>query len=183
MVLPNEKSAREVTCKYTLDENDYLTYQLFEASGSKQAKRSRLVTRVTIPILYIVAGLIIQYKTGHWMAIAFFACAAVWFLWYPRRWRTRYRKYYLRHILEHYRGRLDKSSEITLTGDTWLFTRDYMAESKIRISAVEKVSSIKTHFFIKLASGQSLILPSDVDNAVDLVRALVRSHAFLWMNN
>lgn len=41
----------------------------------------------------------------------------------------------------------------------WLLTHDESSEGKIKITEIETISEIKTHFFLKLKKGVSIIIP------------------------
>jgi hypothetical protein len=53
-----------MTFELKIDENDYLTYQLFVASKSESIKKKRNRNKIIMPILYLALGAFVFYQNN-----------------------------------------------------------------------------------------------------------------------
>ncbi len=57
---------------FTLNKEDYLTYQLFVASHSENIRKQRKRLRIFVPILWIITGLVLSYRHHDYKEIVVF---------------------------------------------------------------------------------------------------------------
>lgn len=146
--------------RYSLDAGDYLMFQLFIASRSKQFKRRRAFARWLIPVLYIIVGIVI-FGFDHIVAmIVFFAVAVLWAIFYPFYFRYRYVRFYRGFIEEHYSDNFNKSFFIE-TRDDGIYLETEVANSYVKYSAVKNIYNLSSHYLIQLNPGMVVILPID----------------------
>jgi hypothetical protein len=153
--------------KYSLDASDYLKFQLFLASRSKQVKRRRNFTRWFIPILYILMSLVFFGIEQPITMIVFAALAIIWFFLYPIYSRNRYLRYYRKHIQEHHSSNFNKDFFIETKEDEFYLEAEE-ANSNIKYSAVKNIFDLSSHYLIQLKPGSVVILPVEKTDAKDL---------------
>lgn len=149
-----------MTINYSIDENDFLTYQLYTASKSERIKKKRQRNKLMVPIFYILLGLYGYFTDRPIVMIIFWSIAVLWFCFYPLYERNRYRNYYKDLIKENYKGRLGQTGTLHFSEDFMLAIEDEN-ESKISTKEIEQFIEISSAVFIKLKSGIFLILPKN----------------------
>lgn len=155
-----------MTVSCSLDENDFLTYQLFQASQSDRIIKKRWRNRVLVPVAYIVLALIGYYNT-HFILFIFFAVFAVlWFFFYPYWERIRYINHYKGFIKENYKERTGKSGTVNITKD-FIIASEGDNKSNISTKEIANISEISSTIFIKLKSGMSFIIPKNKVNQIE----------------
>lgn len=69
-----------MTIDYQIDENDFLTHQLFVASKSSRIRKKRQRNKIIFALIYIVFGLLSFLQDKVSLAIFFFIIGLLWFL-------------------------------------------------------------------------------------------------------
>jgi hypothetical protein len=153
---------------YQLTNSDFLEYQLYTSSKSKSHKKKRFRSRVIIPIMYMLFGLYLAYKNGNnGIGIIFVGIGILWFAFYPIYSKWRYKNHYQKHIEENYKNRINKPVEIDFDENS-VNAKDFTSESKIKGTELKELIETKNHFFIKLATDVSLIVPKhSVENQTE----------------
>jgi hypothetical protein len=149
---------KNMKIEFTLDKEDFLTYQLFTASNSKTVKMRRMRSWLIIPVLYIITGILLYYVDNITLLYAFITIALLWLVFYPLYSRGLYRRHYAKHIDEHYKNRLGRSGVLSLDNDALSIT-DEGSEGRIKYTEIDAVTEIPDYFFVGLKSGMALILP------------------------
>ena len=149
-----------MTFELKIDENDYLTYQLFVASKSESVKKKRKRNKIIMPILYLVLGASGFYQNNLLMGILFCVFAVLWFFIYPLWERKNYIKHYKNFIRENYKDAFGKSAILEISDKT-IFIKDELSEAKVSTSEIQEIYEIPTTIFIKMKAGKTLILPKD----------------------
>lgn len=160
---------------YKIDENDYLTYQLFSASKSAHFKRKRQRNKIILPIIYVFFGLLFLFVNKSSLTILFFVVGFLWFFIYPLWERRRYIKHFKGFIKENYKDRLGRVATLEFTNE-YILAKDSGSESKVLSTELEEICEIPTTIFVKIKSGQSFILPKDkianIDNVIARLKEL-----------
>lgn len=150
--------------EYSLNNDDFLEYQLYEASKSKRIKNNRFKTKITFPIIYLILGVFSLIINDRLLfPIIMFLLAALWFLLYPIRSKKRHIKHYKNHIKETYKNRINRNIELEFNKDH-VYVKDSGSESKIDTSEIKSLIELKNHFFLKLNTDMSLVIPKRVIN-------------------
>lgn len=144
--------------EYKLDAQDFLEYQLFAASNSPALKKQRRTTRIGLPLLLLLTGIVMAFlKQDFVPLIVFPAFAVAWYFVYPMTDRGRYVKFYLNHVHSTYKSRIGQPNVLTLENDfVSLVTTG--SESKFSVSQVEEIVELKRTILIKLKSGGAFII-------------------------
>lgn len=171
-----------MTIDYNLDENDYLTHQLFVASKSDRIKKRRLRSKGIVPLIYIVIGLVFLFEDKFVLTISFFIFALLWFFIYPLWERQYYVKHYKGFIKDNYKARLGKSLTLDFNND-FILAKDNVSESKVLTTELKEIDEIPSLIFVRLKGGQSFILPKNKIANIDEVRLCLKELAtYLQIN-
>jgi len=146
--------------EYTLRFSDFLEYQLYASSKSKLHKKNLRKIRIVVPIIYIAFGMLMLYIQYLNQAIAIFGIALLWYLFYPLYSKWKYKKHFENHIRENYKNRIGKEVSLNFHKDmNFLETSDSGTQSRIKDSEFDKLIETKEHYFLRLKSELSLIIP------------------------
>ena len=144
--------------EYKIDEQDFLDFQLFTASQSDRIRRKMLNGWIFLTLGFGLVAVYFFLKYNILFTIHFGLSSIVCGLFYPKCFRCRYKKHYKNHIRENYANRFDESEYIEINNET-IFCKDKSGEGSINISQIEKVDETVKHFFVKIKTGMSLIIP------------------------
>ena len=163
---------------YSLTNADFLEYQLYTSSKSRSQKRKRRNNRIVTPILFLLYGLFLSKKDDNYSALLIFGIiAALWLIFYPKYSQWRYKNHFKKHIEENYKNRIDKFVEICFDENS-MNTKDLASESKINGSEIKELIETKNHFFIKLKSEISMIVPKHaITNQIEFKKLLTEMGA------
>jgi len=164
-----------MTLNYKLTSSDFLEYQLYASSKSIIQKKRRRNSRIIAPILFLLYGFYLTKKDENYIGISVFAVTAtIWFICYPLYSKWRYKKHFEKHVKENYSNRINKPVEI-IFNESSLNIKDFTSESKIHGTELKELIETKNHFFIKLTTDLSLIIPKrTVENQTEFKERLVR---------
>lgn len=156
-----------MTIEYKIDENDFLTHQLFIASKSDRIKRKRQKNKIILPLIYLAFGLLFLFQEKGFLTILFLIIGLLWFFIYPIWERQHYINHYAGFIKENYKERLGRNVTLEFNND-FIVAKDNGSESKVLTKELEAICEIPTIIFVRLKGGQSFILPknklADLDN-------------------
>lgn len=153
---------------YSIDENDYLTFQLYTASNSPMVKKRRFISRLVPAIAYLLLAVTFFYKGNITMIIAFSALALVWYLFYPLHDKNVYKRQYQKFIKENMNNKFGRPATLSFEAPL-VKAKDEVSETKINYSEIESITEIPEMFLLKLKTNQSFILPkSKIENAETL---------------
>jgi hypothetical protein len=156
--------------EYKMDEQDFLDFQMFAASQSVRIKRKMLRGWMFITLGFGVMSVFFFLECSILTAIYFGVVAIIGGLFYPRFFRWRYKRHYKAHIRENYSNRFEDSEYIEINDET-IFCKSKSGEGTINTSQIEKIDETEKHFFVKIKTGVSLIIPKYKIHNQDEVRA------------
>jgi len=149
--------------KITLDKNDFLRYQLFTASKSKRIKNKRIRTWLLLTISFLILGLALRQNTDRFLSYYFIGFSIITLIFYPLYQRRQYKKHYEKHIQENYHNRIGIESELGFENGYIVNISDNQ-EGKIKISEIQEINEIADNLFIKIKTGESVIIPTRFEN-------------------
>jgi len=157
-----------MTITYSLNENDFLQYHLFNASKSDRIKKQRRKSWFVNAILIFCFGFI-SYLNGNHVLVDYFLIAGILAVClFPFYLRWYYKNHYKKFAKETYKKRVEEICTITFTED-YIESFGRTGTSKINMPEVEKVYETGQYFFLKLKTGSTLIIPKyKIDNIDDL---------------
>ncbi|HMC01955.1 MAG TPA: YcxB family protein, partial [Flavobacteriaceae bacterium] len=84
--------------------------------------------------------------------------AILWFVFYPMYSKWRYKRHFKKHVEENYKNRINKPVVIDFSENS-VNAKDFTSETKINGTELKELIETKNHFFIKLTTDLSLIVP------------------------
>ncbi len=156
-----------MTINYQLTNSDFLEYQLYTSSKSKSHKKKRLRSRYIVFILYTLLGLYFAYKNeNNRMGGIIASFGLLWFAFYPVYAKWNYKRHFKKHVDENYKNRINKPVEIDFDANS-VNAKDFASESKINATELKELIETQNHFFLKLTTDLSLIIPKNsIENKV-----------------
>lgn len=156
----------------TLDENDYLTHQLYTASKTPRVRNSRIRGWIFTTITFLCLTYILYDNDNSFLSIYFLILSILSALFYPLYSRWRYKRHYLRYIQDTYRNRFGEDCTIEINEDH-ILTHDKTGNSTINTSEIEQINEIKDFYFIKMKAGVSIIISkAKSDNLAGIEKAI-----------
>ena len=156
-----------MTLEYTTNEQDYLTFHLFESSVSARSKRIRRRSRINIAVLFIVLAIFsIVVNRAIILAVLFLLISILWYLLWPRYEKRFYLRHYKSAIKESYGKILGKTTVLQLTDDHISDLTDGNAISS-PLTGITAINEIPGYIFIKLQIGMGIIIPTQNLSAIE----------------
>ena len=151
-----------MTINYQLSNSDYLTFQLYTSSKSELHKKRRNLSRILIPVIYVLFGIyLVMFSRVVTSGYVFIGLSIVWYALHPFYSRWRYKNHFKKHVEHNYKNRINKPISIEFDKD-FIISKDFTSESKISHSELKELIEIDSHFFIALTSDLALIVPKHV---------------------
>ena len=157
-----------MTIDFSIDEKDFLTNQLYMASKSDRIRKKRKRNRIILPLIYVAFGILFLFTDKLPLTIIFLIIGLLWYIVYPIYEKRYYIKHYQGFIKDNYKERIGKTSSLEINDD-FIIGKDSGSESKILTKELEEINEIPTTIFVKLKTGQSLILPKNKIKNIDLL--------------
>jgi len=169
--------------EFKIEEDDFLTFQLYNASKSKAIRKTRKRRRSTVSILYITVSFIFLLLQNYPMAFGFFLISVLWFVLYPMYERRKYVRQFKKYVAEHFKESFTKKSKVKVEDGVW-YSKNEDKEAQFLIKDISEINEILDYFFIKLKSGYILIIPKrEINELVNLTTTLKDSalkHSFIY---
>ena len=146
------------TYNYQLEEHDYHTHLLYTISKSSNANKVRANIRLLMTISFLLFAFIAYGNGSKNQMVYFIFLAIVSFIVMPFYTRWSYKKAYLKHVRLYYKDRMSEPTSITFNDRTFSIS-DNHGTSDLNTSEIEQINEIKDYYFLKLKSGQSIIIP------------------------
>lgn len=157
--------------KIILKQEDFLNYQLFTASKSKQTRKKRISTWLILTGLMLSIGFVALQKEEKFLAYYFLIFGIITLVFYPYYQRIQYKKHFLKHIIEHYQNRFGAESELGFKNGFIINSSDER-EGKIKLSEIDIINEIDDNVFIKIKTGESVIVPKRAEGYDELKQEL-----------
>jgi hypothetical protein len=158
-----------MTLEYKINEQDFLDFQLFTASKSDRINKKKRNGWILLTLGSIVIAFYFFLSENIAMTIYFGLVAIVCGLFYPKYFKWRYKKHYKTYIQENYSKRFGQIEYLEINSD-YIFSKDKTGEGKINLSEIERVDETDNHFFLKISTGMSLLIPKSELGNIDKLR-------------
>ena len=155
--------------EYKINEQDFLDFQLFTASKSNRINMKKRNGRILLTAGSAAIALYFFVNENIVMSIYFALVAILSGLFYPKYFIWRYKKHYKTYIKENYSKRFGQIETLEINND-WIFSKDKTTEWKINLSEIERIDETDKHFFIKMSTGISLLIPKRELDTIDKLR-------------
>lgn len=144
---------------YQLSVDDVVESQLYGSAHSDFHIKKRKRSRWLIALLYLALGIMMVYKHPNWtLGISSFAFAIVWYAFYPKYAKWRYKKYFQSMIKSKYSDLIGSDIYMGLD-EKGLTSKDSATESAVKWKDIAQLIQLKDHFLVQLSTGQTLIVP------------------------
>lgn len=158
-----------MTLEYKINEQDFLDFQLFTASKSDRINKKKRNGWISLTLGSIIIALYFYLGENTEMTIYFGLVAMVCGLFYPKYFKWRYKKHYKNYIQDNYSNRFGQIAYLEI-GSDYILSKDKTGEGKIILSEIERVDETDDHFFLKISTGMSLLIPKRELNDIDKLR-------------
>ena len=166
-----------MTLEFELNEQDFLDFQLFTASQSQKISRKKKRGLILWTPLFIVLSVFYYFDYNNFMAMLFGVLAIVYGLFYSKLFVWQYKRYYKTYVKENFSYRFGEKAYVEINNQT-IYVKDKTGETTINVSEIEKIDETEKHFFVKIKSGVSLIIPKNRIQTSDEVRANLETLGF-----
>jgi hypothetical protein len=149
-----------MTINFSLNEADYLNFQLYIASISPRIKRTRMISKILIPLIYMAFALQSLFNdNNNALFILFGSVALIWFLVYPYIQRAYYKRHYKKSVMDNFSYNFGKKNELELENEL-IKVKNENSESKISTNEIAEIYETPTIIIIKLKGPSSIIIPN-----------------------
>ena len=155
--------------EYKLEENDFLEFQLFAAEKSELIVKKKRNSWLILSIASLAVTVFYIIEANNSLAIYFGVITVLILLFYPKYINWKYKRHYINHIRENYSARFGEIEQLEFHDDH-LFAKDKTGEGTINNSEIVCVDETVNHFFIKVSTGVSLIIPKQELNNQNEIR-------------
>jgi hypothetical protein len=159
-----------------LDENDYLTYQLYTASKTPRIKKARIKGWIYTTVAFFCLTFLFFESNNELLGYYFLVASVLSLALYPIYSRWRYKRHYLKYIQDTYKNRFGVESTLEINDDT-IVVKDKSGEASINTSEIEEINEIKDFYFVKMRTGESLVISKVKTEDIDRIKNELKSLA------
>ncbi|HMG91223.1 MAG TPA: hypothetical protein VK589_14255 [Chryseolinea sp.] len=141
----------------TLDENDYLTYQLYTASKTPRIRKARIRSWILTTVAFLCLTYLFFENSNDLLGYYFLVASVLSLTLNPIYSRWRYKRHYLKYIQDTFKKKFGEETTLEITED-YIATRDKTGEAKINTTQIEAINEIKDFYFVQMRTGESLII-------------------------
>lgn len=167
--------------EFGLREEDILAFSEYHTDHSPSVQRSVQRQRVLFPSFLFILGIYLMWREGDWLiGIIFFPILllimAVWFIWFPKRFKYNYRQAAIKLYRERGNEGVLGAHRLRIESDG-LYEACSSGEGKTYWTAIQGIESTETHTFIYSGSVKAIIIPrqavtrGEYDQFVQAVRS------------
>ena len=148
------------TLSYNLEKEDYLAFQLYNASISKSIKQNRSKSRLLLVSAFALLGLLMFVRNSNLAAIVFSVGSVITFLLYPKLLRNRYQKIYETHVADTFVPDSEGNGKLELENDR-LIGSNSLSETMVKTDLIQRIDETEKYIFVKVTTGIGFIIPKD----------------------
>ena len=150
---------------YEITKQDYLDYNLYYMQYSSTMKKTLLVQRFILPLIFLVFPFILATISSkipfwYWMTI-FNVTTIVWIVFYPRHLKSQVKKRISKMVDEGKNVGFLGNSKLILTEEGITLITE-ARESKTSWKAVESICETEKHIFIFISAVEAYIVPNRI---------------------
>jgi len=161
---------------YQIKEDDYLTYQLFVASGIKELSLKRKSRWFFFSVLYSTIAIVLYFFTRQKdMAIILGVLSLLWIIIYPIYTRVLYRNKYRKYIRKNHKEMFNQTVRLKIE-EANIKISDSQNKSRVLCEDVKGIYEISHHYFLGLKKGGAIIIPKRAENNGAFVAYLNKNH-------
>ena len=159
---------------YFLTKADLLTFQLYEASTNPKKKNKKMKGVWLLTGFFTLIAGSGYFNDNKFMLIYFSVCAILTVFLGPFYMAWKYKRHYTHYVDDTFKC---INGEVKMKiGDLYIEEADQISESRFKISEITEVNEISTHYFIKVSSGQSIIITKENKELNNDIKQLIVHH-------
>ena len=159
---------------YTLSLEDIVTYNQYNVSLKKKTGIQKL--RLIFSIYFFLLGIAsFIYVESYTMGAVFIGIALLYPLLAPKFTKWSYTNAFKKIILTDCKGLIGAPNTFSVADDK-IVIQDQAGIFYYNLSAIESVSEIATHFFIKFKNSDVTVVPKTEFDIGKIIRALIIEH-------
>lgn len=161
--------------EWTMGEEDFLTYQLYQFKSSGKLKKTQRNGFFWVGLALFFAVL------GFLQSDQFFLIYGVLFgvymaLFYFLLYKRRLKRHFTKHVQEHYHERFDKKGTLKFGAD-WLYLTSEFSEMKVKNSQIQHFTELSEYLFIKLKYGEMVVIPKAKVTTLDALKSEIEENS------
>lgn len=160
---------------FTLNENDFINFHLYEASTNPSKIKSRKKSFFILLVLSLLTVFCGYLKDEIPLMYYGLFCAFLVLCFGNIYLRWRHKRHYTRHVKNNFNCQSEESVQIEIIDDH-IRMIDSASDSNVKISEIKVVNEIKNYYFLKLSTGLNLVIPKTLSSLNDEVNAMIRNH-------
>ncbi len=144
--------------EYKIEENDYLTYQLFIASKSETIISKRKRNKIILSVLPLILAIVSYFNNNVTVFIFLLFWSVFTFLFYSYYDKNHYTNHYKKMIKEKLKNAFNQIVSIEIN-DEFIFLKDDGSESKVMNKEILEINNIPDLILIRFKGALTLIIP------------------------
>lgn len=153
-----------MTVTFTLDEQDYLTFQLYNASKTPRIRNARIRNWIIFVIAMLCMAYVFSDRPDNFLRNYFLIFAIIAVPIYPFYSRWLYRRHYTKFVRDTFKDKIGTEATLTFAPDAIHF-KDRTGEGMLYKSEIEAIDVIQGYYFLRIKGAGALVFPqAKVDN-------------------
>lgn len=162
-----------MTIKFSLNEDDLLQFFLFTATQNNALKKKLNFGKYLLAIGSLSFAILFFVGKNNFLGLYFGLFSAVILLFYDRYYKWRYATNYKKYIARQLHDKFGQESELTLNDDHF-HAKERDGEGSLPFDQVVQFSETSAYFYMKIAAGNTIIIPKRViDEPSSFAKALL----------
>ncbi|NMH27900.1 YcxB family protein [Flavobacterium silvaticum] len=147
-----------MTLRYSLEIDDFIQYQLYTGSKSRRVINQRRKNWVVFAFSVVILNLLINWnkETGYLVFSLGFGFLLI--ALYPFYLGYYYKRHYEKFVRDTHMNKVGILTRLDFDED-FIYSTDETGDSKIYYTNLETINETAAHFFLKLKTGESLVVP------------------------
>jgi len=142
----------------TLSETDHIIFQLYEASTNPAKRKSRKKSHLTLLALALLVVVLGYQKGDDFLMYYGIFCSILVICFGNVYLRWRHKNHYTKHVKNKLKGLSEETVQIEIRDDQ-IKVIDRVSDTSLKIAEITLVDEIKSHYFLKLSTGSSIVIP------------------------
>jgi hypothetical protein len=158
----------------TLDENDFLTFHLYQASHTPRIKKARRRNWILITVIFLILSSIFFIRDDNALGYYFLILSIITAIFHPFYSKWKYKRLYQKHIHDTFKNNFGKRNELEF-GDSFISITSNTGVTKINKSEITEVNEIQDYYFLKVSSGVTLMIAKQKVDDIEQVKIELKS--------
>ena len=135
--------------EYSLQNEDFLDYQLFNYTKSAKLNKRRRKSWILFSVCFLLFAVSAHLRSNEIQALLFLILCLICILFYPKYIKWRYKKHYLNFIKDNYQARIGKTESLDFQ-EKIIHSKSATGEGKIYLTEIENIYEIPRIFIMSI---------------------------------